>query len=900
MTVKNKSKKMNPNKFFHLFFFSIYCLIFVFFPKKALADRITSAFKQIQKGEFTKAKQQLNKQLEKDTMLNAGVFHAFAEYYFSEKNPAYNVDSAYFFVQKSIFSYAKTNPKTLKDWAEDKITLENAQKLKEDIEIKSYALAEKSNTLTAYQTFLQHFPKAKQAKEAEGRFYQIAWTQARNDNKLEIYQNFIQNYPNAPQKQEANRLRDSLIFKRETLSNKKSEITQFLTQFPKNFYKNDAIEKLFWLDSWQHTPEFYRDFIRKYPQAPITAFAYAWLRVYATEKNDLKNLLKEFPEFPEKEYVEKFENTYKNAYIPFLDNELFGYVDEKGKITIPASLEEVPKKHLCHAQFLPYFITQKNNRIGLQDAFGKVIVAPQFDQVDFLTTGLLRVNKNAEQGIFHLSGREILPIKYDLIEVLNDKFLKIRKNRRWGIATHNGIILIEPKYTEIETLNKSFIVLTANGESQITNNDWLGLWLAEKTSFPAFNHWQKLETEENIIKLNVDADNPVSKLIGANGSVLFSDFENILYLPTQIFALQKNKNWFLYDKISTPISANSYQALFATTQFVGVKINNKWGILDKTGKIHHEATLDSMSLVGNALIYWKNKKMFAQFPQKIVDITGLRNLTAEKGDYNTPQFYIKYEDALRKKGLFSPEGNKILPATAQNYYIVSPKEIVFQQNGKYGLLDSLGKFSLMPKYDGITKADEGEYVLTNQRKFGFWAKGFCLIEPNFDEPLQYFKANKRPLWFVAKRNNLFGVVDSKGATLIPLEYTELIAWKDSIALVLDKKGKWNFVHFNKKSQEKLAKMDFEKVKIITKNEEDTFVQIELNGLLGAYSAKYGNIIPFDFEHINNIGTKEHPIFFAEHKSKDKKRYQVIYFSQTGKEMWSNVLKEDEYLRIVCE
>jgi hypothetical protein len=524
------------------------------------------------------------------------------------------------------------------------------------------------------------------------------------------------------------------------------------------------------------------------------------------------------------------------------------------------------------------------------------------------------VSKNAEQGIYHITGKELLPIKYDAIELLHDKFLKIRKNRRWGIATYNGIVVIDPKFTEIEAVGKYFISIINNGESQILANNALGHYFEEKKEvLPTYNQWEKLDNDAQWIKITQGdkTGNSTTKLLDWNGNVVITSFDNIIKISENLFAIEKNKIWVIYQYLKNNEIGNNnnelkkinelqYQAILNTPHFFGVKMDNKWGILDKMAKQHHEANLDSIVVIGENLVYWKNKKTFIQFPQKVVEITGFKNLKAEKGENITTQAYISYQDVTNKKGLFSPEGNKILPPTAQSYYIVSAKEVVIKQNGKFGLADSLGKFLLMPKYDGITKTGEGEYLLTNQNKFGFWAKGLCLIEPNFDEALKYFKQSKRPLWFIAKRNNLFGVVDSKGANLIPLEYQEMIAWKDSVALALDKKDKWNFVHFNKKSQEKLPKMDFEELKFITQTPDDVFVQVKMNGFYGVYSAKNGNIIPPDYEHINNIGTAEHPIFFAEHKSKDKKRYQVIYFSKSGKEIWSNVLKEEEYLRIVCE
>ena len=110
-------------------FIGLYLMaIFLFFGNTAFADRVSNALKQIEKGDFEKAKSLLDKELEKNPT-SAGALHIYGLYYFSEANAAYNIDSAYFFVLESIEKYALVDKKDSASWAKDGISIEVAKKL---------------------------------------------------------------------------------------------------------------------------------------------------------------------------------------------------------------------------------------------------------------------------------------------------------------------------------------------------------------------------------------------------------------------------------------------------------------------------------------------------------------------------------------------------------------------------------------------------------------------------------------------------------------------------------------------------------------------------------------------------------------------------------------------------
>ena len=446
----------------------------------AFADRVTSAYKQIQKGDFEKARELLDKELEKDS-ISAGAFHVYSLYYFSDNNPGYHLDSAYYFVQLALEQYPNSPEKDAENWAKDGISEESAQKLQSNIEAKGFGNARKDHTVVAYQSFIDRFPKAQEVPNAIELRDELAWQHAQAENTLVSYQAFIDHFPKANQKKTAIQKRDQIIYQNETKSGKLSDYQSFLSKYPNNNYVEDAIVGLFDLLAVRHDKNTYANFVRKYPDSKPTAMAWEWLIALYRADESLKEFSKKFPDYSNQEKLRDLLDVEDMQYLPYLENELYGFIDEDGFKRVKADYEYISPDYLCESIQDDYIIINKNGHLGILDKLGNVLAQPQYDKIEPLAPGLFQVTKNAFQGLIHHNGKEILPLQYDAIEWVNKYFLKARKNRRWGLVGHNGKMIIEPRYTQIEALGKNFISFGMGREKGIESNENLILMGTEKS-----------------------------------------------------------------------------------------------------------------------------------------------------------------------------------------------------------------------------------------------------------------------------------------------------------------------------------------------------------------------------------------------------------------------------------
>lgn len=881
-----------------------FCICLIAFS--AYADRITSAYKQIQKGDFPRAKDLLLKELEKDS-LSAGAFHIFSLYYFSENNESYDIDSAYFFVKEAIHYYPQIESKDSSNWAKEGITQESARTLKSNIEAKAFDNASKENTVASFQSFMDRFPSAQELPAAVESRNALAWQEAQSQNTLMAYQNFMDTYPEAEQFSEALKKRDQFVYERETSTNTLSNLQRFIQDFPQNTYLGDAIDRLFKLSSIDHSLETYKTFIQKYPQAKTSAQAWDWLLALYKEDKDLISFKTDFPNYYRPDYLSQLTEVDEMQYVPiYNEGRLYGFIDEKGKVRIDPQFEFINPDYLCESMEEDFIVTNVNGRLGLIDKLGKVIIKPQFDKIEKLAPGLFLVTKNAFLGVIHYTGREILALEFDGIEVLNEHFLKIRKNRRWGLAGHNGMIIVEPTFTAIEPLGESYISFSKRNQYAIsTTQDLIELGQEQDLEI-APTHQSVSLFDDQYALLEQGGKYGLRNL---SGDYIFRiDKKEIREIPQRGWATFQDSTWQIHNMSGQAISNIRFTKYLLSDDLIIGKVNDQWGLINFKGDTLLNFESDSLAMLGNIILQYKGRKVTGVFPKDpampVQDLTYFRSLRAEKGNYTDASIFLYYEDRYGKKGLFSPMGKKILSPKYSNLYILDEDLVNVQLYGKYGLVDSLRKLVLPIRYQGITnmQEDNNYKVLLLNRKFGLYSKVYKVnISPAFDEQPRLFRAETDSTHLIlAKKRGKYGLINQKNKAIIPFKFSAIEPWQDSIALVQLEDETWAFYNFASSAEEKLSEERLDDIQYIQKGSKFSLIQYQMSNTYGLWSSQKGRLSNSEFNHITNLGSPQNPIFFAEKRSEDNTRYEVTYINQEGQIIWQRQMSDQEYYKLVCE
>ena len=197
----------------------------------------------------------------------------------------------------------------------------------------------------------------------------------------------------------------------------------------------------------------------------------------------IRELIKERPKTNEK--------VFTLGYYTIYQNEKWGVIDTKGNIIITPQYEEmiiIPDNSkpvfLCMENvdytantYTTKVLNEKNEKIFAD--YDKVEVIYNNDKNNNLwyEENVLKVQKDGKYGLINLEGKELLTCIYDSIEpILGTKsvYITTSENKK-GLVDNRGNVIIENKYEQIESLTdkyeNGFIVKNSDSKYGVINYD---------------------------------------------------------------------------------------------------------------------------------------------------------------------------------------------------------------------------------------------------------------------------------------------------------------------------------------------------------------------------------------------------------------------------------------------
>ena len=104
----------------------------------------------------------------------------------------------------------------------------------------------------------------------------------------------------------------------------------------------------------------------------------------------------------------------------------------------------------------------KNEKTGYEDASGKIIVAPKYDEGYNFFEGLAVVKLNEKYGFIDTTGKEVIPLKYDYVENFSEGFASVQVYPKWTFINKKGIKQIPPTYEIMGSFIEGMAVVGLN------------------------------------------------------------------------------------------------------------------------------------------------------------------------------------------------------------------------------------------------------------------------------------------------------------------------------------------------------------------------------------------------------------------------------------------------------
>ncbi|MBQ3311768.1 WG repeat-containing protein [bacterium] len=112
-----------------------------------------------------------------------------------------------------------------------------------------------------------------------------------------------------------------------------------------------------------------------------------------------------------------------------------------------------------------------NNKYGLKDSSGKVIVHAQYKKLIRLGKNAWIIQKRNKFGLINNEGEYLIKPKFNHVERVFDKYVKLGNDKNFGLYDEFGNIIIPPEFTSIEPLFGKKYVTCKNHKYGIYSQD---------------------------------------------------------------------------------------------------------------------------------------------------------------------------------------------------------------------------------------------------------------------------------------------------------------------------------------------------------------------------------------------------------------------------------------------
>jgi len=402
-------------------------------------------------------------------------------------------------------------------------------------------------------------------------------------------------------------------------------------------------------------------------------------------------------------------------------------------------------------------VVREKDSYGVINTKGNVIIPLQYEKIDIdSTTQLVRIRSKGKWGVLNKANRTIVPAQYDSVRVQKYGMFTARKDTTWRLLDASGQHVGNQTYTRLGDIQNLYAVAYKQHQAGLVN--LRGTWAIE----PVFDNI-KIINEYLAQYYTGDRSGLVSIL--TKQMLVEADMVEPIHNYLRIVAKGKYGVWNAQGKEVVPIRYD-FISDFTEDSVLTVFQQKKKGLINLRGKV-----ILPPSLLYEELLVMKNERVGVKIHNKygFVDKNGkLRIANRYEGIGNFSENMAAF--MIRGKWGFIDKAENIV--VQPNYEAVGQFEhglAPVKKNGRWGLADKNGKEILKCGYDGVNWQPTGRYVISFNGK-----KGLADATGREIFPSKYDLLTDNGNGFVMLgKNGKLGLSDTRGYDVLPVIYDRL-------------------------------------------------------------------------------------------------------------------------------
>lgn len=465
-----------------------------------LAGDLDRAFKNINSGDYDKARASIKEELEKDPK-DVAANYAMAKLFSARDYKSMNLDSATIYVNKAYAAIPlKEDDKQTKKYLKYGVRDFTITELYNDINKQAYAKAAAKNTFESYDNFVKYSKDENLNEQAADKRDAIRYDELSLKNDMEGLRQFLNDYPKSKKFDDANKLYEQLLYADMTKPNTAEAFKSYLDKYPTGPYAKEAQKqydrKVYESYLKRGTIEGYAEFEKAYPKNPFLAAVQDSIYTMSTRKGDVweyntfikaypsnRNImnawnqlydlytqdatdssyeafLKAYPSNPFKDKIQQDIFLSKLELSPFKSNDKWGYVNPKTQtLVIQPQYEDASEFSggLAAVALKPctdncmYSYIDKNGKVAFEKAFasagdfigGKAVVA--LDYCD---------GAPCKFGIINRKGEFVVGADYEDIQPLSEGLYAAHNFKGYGFINDRDHVVIPFIYQDATSFSE--------------------------------------------------------------------------------------------------------------------------------------------------------------------------------------------------------------------------------------------------------------------------------------------------------------------------------------------------------------------------------------------------------------------------------------------------------------
>ncbi len=241
------------------------------------------------------------------------------------------------------------------------------------------------------------------------------------------------------------------------------------------------------------------------------------------------------------------------------------------------------------------YIYEKNDKYGLKDSSGKIIVKAKYDLIaEFGYLDVTSFKFNEKYGMINANGVVLIEPKFDYIKPHSflDPTFDAQMDGKWGVIDLDGMLVVKPKYNEpvnmsifgnytIVSMAKSIEIAsgyTTKMYGVIDNSTFIEIVKPKYASIDdkGFGYF-KVRLDDKIKKYG---------LIDSTDKLIFEiKYDDIFAVSKEVISYKKSTKWVLVNSKGYSVSSYEYDNVFRLFENrAKVKREGKFGYINEKGK----------------------------------------------------------------------------------------------------------------------------------------------------------------------------------------------------------------------------------------------------------------------------------------------------------------------------